>query len=1382
MKNSNSGIIEVIHSGHRKPENGGNGHSGLAPSQADEYFHLIADNARDLIFHVKLMPSYHFDYVSPSSTYITGYTPEEFYADPFLAKKCIHPEDFQLIIDPSIFDSKQKSKPIDIRWTRKDGKVIWAEHMTTLIRDKQGKPESVLIIARDVTERKHMEEEVRVSEEKYRVLFDNLNDAAFLADIETGTIIETNRQGVALLGRSREEIIGMHQSQLHPPEKVEEYRQQFMRHANQGNVSKDDSEVIRKDGTIVLVSVSASTLTINGKACILGVFRDITERKKDEEALLESQKFTNSLLENAPHATVVINPDTSVKYVNPAWEKANGWTLAEVVGMKAPYPWWPAEFKDTFAEGFKEAMTSGSGNGEVIAQKKNGERYWIDMNWAPVTNNGELVYLLINSVDITERMKSQEALRESESRYRSIFESANDIILLMDHEGKIIDINGKVKEIAGYEREDFIGRYLKDLGSILSESSLATVVANFKKRLAGTSIPPYEIEMYKKNGEAINFEINAMPLKINEKVSGDLATLRDITLQKRSMLAIKESEEKFSKAFASSPNAICIINKESKFIEVNESFLRFTGYSREEIIGHTHSDLNLWVNEDDISKMPDIFLETGKIVNLVGKSRRKSGEIRTGLFAAQTIDIGGKECMIQVINDITEQIQAQQALRESEEKFSKAFHASPDMMIITDVENGTYIDVNESFCQCTGYTREELVGHNVNDFDMWVDPAEVEKFTQKLIKDGKVRNEEYRFRKKTGEIRTWLCSSDVVSIGGQTRMLAVAADITERKTSEMALRESEEKFSKAFHASPFSISISRLDDGKFIEVNDSFLKDKGYTRKEIIGHSAKEFNILSNHDEASKKMRQTLIQRGQVNNHQLTFRTKSGHIRTGLISAEIINIKNEPCMLVINNDITQQKLAEEQLRLLSSVTQQVMDATIITDLHFKITYMNQAAQKLFGYTIGEARGKSLDLFNDKPIAQASLREILDKILNGKVWSSLAVKKHKNGRKILCECHMSPLYDEKGQICSFIDVQRDVTKQEEMEAKLQEHKRLIDSILATMPEGVLVIDNEDRILLANKAFHDIFHLYKKTIKNNTLDEVLPEGQFFDLHKAVKSGDKENNTLEFRYQVQDLEKIIYCVIVKMDAERTLLTFSDVSGEREEEEKLYLTDRLASIGEMAAGLAHELNNPLTGILALSQILVSTDIQEEHKEDLECILSEAKRAAGIVKNVLLFARNKTDAAGRSPVNETIKDVLRLREYEQRTGNIKVVTNLEENLPDVPLDKGQLQQVFLNIISNAEAAIKEVDRPGVITVTTQRVNSHVHILFSDNGCGIKKQILPRIFDPFFTTKEIGKGTGLGLSICYSIVVKHGGKISVQSQVNEGTTFTIRLPVVLPES
>jgi C4-dicarboxylate-specific signal transduction histidine kinase len=278
-------------------------------------------------------------------------------------------------------------------------------------------------------------------------------------------------------------------------------------------------------------------------------------------------------------------------------------------------------------------------------------------------------------------------------------------------------------------------------------------------------------------------------------------------------------------------------------------------------------------------------------------------------------------------------------------------------------------------------------------------------------------------------------------------------------------------------------------------------------------------------------------------------------------------------------------------------------------------------------------------------------------------------------------------------------------------------------------------------------------------------------------ALLLGNKTNNALEFRYHAKDIEKIISCRLIKMDGERLLLSFTDISQEREEEEKLYLTDRLASLGEMAAGLAHELNNPLTGIMTLSQLLVNGDMPDDQREDMKCIYDEAKRAANIVKNVLLFARNNNFEYGRASANEAVRDVLRLREYEEKTGNINVVTQLQEDLPVVTIDKFQLQQVCLNIILNAEAAIKETNRPGTLTVRTERVDNHINIMFTDTGCGIKKNILSRIFDPFFTTKEVGKGTGLGLSICYGIITKCGGKIDVQTKVNEGSTFTVRLPI-----
>ncbi len=988
----------------------------------------------------------------------------------------------------------------------------------------------------------------------------------------------------------------------------------------------------------------------NSMTSIDDLNREITERKLTEEKLRESEKFTSSLMENAPHATMVINPDTSIRYVNPAWEELNGWTASEIIGTKAPYPYWPDEFKEEFHEAFEEAMKQGKGNGEIFAQKKNGEIYWINMNWAWVTHNGELQHLLINSVDITEHRRADEAL--------------------------------------------------------------------------------------------------------------------------------KESEEKFSKAFNASPEVITISKLDDGIVlEVNESFTQSTGFAREEVIGRSGKDIGIWSNERDRGKIIRKLKKGGSVRNQEYKFRSKSGKQLTVLLSAEIINIGNEPCLLIATNDITKRKQAEEALIESEAKFSVAFRSSPGLMSISRIKDGKFIEVNDSFVHFTGYSRKELIGHSNDECNMWVDLEERDRMVHLLDKQGKMRHEEFRFRMKSGEIRTWLFSADIINIGGDPCMIAVATDITKRKRAEEALRESEERFSKAFRASPGSMSISRLKDGKFIEVNESFLRDKGFTREEVIGHTSMELGIWKDQNHRQKLL-QMLQEQGRVHNEPTKYRTKTGELRSGYTSAEYISLGNEPCVIFLTTDITQLKQAEEQLRLLSTVTQQVSDSIMIIDADYKITYINQAAQDLFGYTLEEARGNFLGLFDAKPPNEKEKDDIKKIVAGGKVFSSIGTKKCKDGRLIICDCRLSPLYDEESKLFAYLEVQRDITEKKEVEAKLQAQKKLIERILATMPEGVLVIDSTDRILLANEAFRKIFHTGKMSIANKSLNEIIPVSQLLKLYKAAKRGDKANNTLEFRFQVKNVEKRIACVITEMDGGRTLLTFSDVSQEREEEEKLYLTDRLASIGEMAAGLAHELNNPLTGVLALSQLLIGSDIPEEHKEDLQCVYSEAKRAANIVKNVLLFARNNNYENGHASANEVVKDVLRLREYEEKVSNIIALTQLQENLPDIPIDKFQLQQVFLNIILNAEAAIKESNRPGTLTVTTERANNHINIHFKDDGCGIKKQVVPRIFDPFFTTKEIGKGTGLGLSICYGIIMKHGGKISLKTHPNQGTTFTVRMPVL----
>jgi signal transduction histidine kinase len=228
---------------------------------------------------------------------------------------------------------------------------------------------------------------------------------------------------------------------------------------------------------------------------------------------------------------------------------------------------------------------------------------------------------------------------------------------------------------------------------------------------------------------------------------------------------------------------------------------------------------------------------------------------------------------------------------------------------------------------------------------------------------------------------------------------------------------------------------------------------------------------------------------------------------------------------------------------------------------------------------------------------------------------------------------------------------------------------------------------------------------------------------------------------------------------------------------EQQLLMTERLATIGELVSGIAHELNNPLTGVIGFSELLMEREVADDVKEDLTVIAGEAQRAARIVKNLLTFARKHAPVKQASQVNSIIDDVLRLRAYEHKVNNIQVVLKRDPNLPEILTDYFQMQQVFLNIIINAEYFMVGSHGGGTLTIETARVDGVIRTSIADDGPGIPPANVGRVFDPFFTTKDVGKGTGLGLSICHGIITEHGGHIYARSEPGKGATFVVELPV-----
>jgi PAS domain S-box-containing protein len=251
-----------------------------------------------------------------------------------------------------------------------------------------------------------------------------------------------------------------------------------------------------------------------------------------------------------------------------------------------------------------------------------------------------------------------------------------------------------------------------------------------------------------------------------------------------------KSEEKFYKAFRSSPDMVIITSiKDGKFLEVNDSYVKITGYSREELIGHTEAEINMWVDREEANKILRILAEHGKFTNEEIRQRVKSGEIRQWLCSAEILDIDGEPCMIAVAADITERKNAEEALRSSEEKFSKAFRASPQVISISRLSDGTFMEVNDSFTRVFGYKREEIIGRPSPRLNVWISPDDRKKMVQELQKKGRINNEEYRFRTKSGEIRTVLFSAERIDFAGEECLIAVSADITEYKKIEDQARE-----------------------------------------------------------------------------------------------------------------------------------------------------------------------------------------------------------------------------------------------------------------------------------------------------------------------------------------------------------------------------------------------------------------------------------------------------------------------------------------------------------------------------------------------------------------------------------------------------------------
>jgi two-component system, NtrC family, sensor kinase len=241
--------------------------------------------------------------------------------------------------------------------------------------------------------------------------------------------------------------------------------------------------------------------------------------------------------------------------------------------------------------------------------------------------------------------------------------------------------------------------------------------------------------------------------------------------------------------------------------------------------------------------------------------------------------------------------------------------------------------------------------------------------------------------------------------------------------------------------------------------------------------------------------------------------------------------------------------------------------------------------------------------------------------------------------------------------------------------------------------------------------------------------------------------------------------------------IVSLHDITVEKKLEQQIIQSERLAAMGQMIGGFAHELNNPLTGILGMSELLQDNEMPDDARKQLTTLHQQARRAADIVQNLLYFSRPPAPGQSQIDLNELLQRTLHLHAYSLRKSNIAVDFHPQPSLPPIPGDAHQLMQVFLNLMINAEHAIREVRESGTLRIHLAGRSNAVDVMFEDDGPGIPADILPNIFDPFYTTKRPGRGTGLGLSICKAILREHHGNVEAASLPSGGAVFTVTLPV-----
>ena len=963
--------------------------------------------------------------------------------------------------------------------------------------------------------------------------------------------------------------------------------------------------------------------------------------------------------------------------------------------------------------------------------------------------------------------------------------SSDEAIVSSNLDGIVVAWNKSAQDLYGYSAEEMIGR---PIAAVLPEHVHEESLQILRGIAGGQSTARYETVCKRKSGSLAHVSLIVAPARNSKgQIIGYSTIAHDITERRR-----REECEFLASVVESSDDAIIGRSLDGTISAWNPGAEKLFGYSASEAVG---KPIEMLLPAEREKERSDILARIirGEYVNHVETVRVRKDRTKVDVSVTMSAikDRGGAIVgASHIARDITDRIRA----KDVRERLAAVLESSDDAIIGTTLD-GTITSWNPGAENLFGYPASEAVGKSI---EMLLPPERASDESDILARISRGERldhfETVRLQKDGKRIAVSVTISPIRACSGAiVGASRIARDITERRCAEEELRKSEERFNKAFCSNPLAISISTQADGRYLDVNDAFLQILGYKREDVIGRTASKLNFWA---EPSKRMEmlQLLGKNGSVTEFRTQYKTSTGEHRDTEVSAELIELEGQPCVLAITRDITERVRSEKSLREYERVVEGLIDMIVVVDRDYRYIIANRSFLSYRNMEREQVIGHRVDEVLEKDIFESVVKEKMDECFAGKVVQYEMKHDYPNlGERALFASYF-PIAGATG-IERIACVLRDITEHKRAEERLRKSEERFSKAFRQSPLAITISTEADGLYLdANESFLKMTGYTRADVVGHTTSEVgfwaLPSLRVDLLQQLREDGRVTDRPMQFNSSTAELrEAELSWEKIEIEGQPCLLAFMrDITETRRLEAQFLQAQKMEAVGRLAGGVAHDFNNMLSVIIGYSDLsmdLVAPD--SSVKRYLAQIKKASERAAALTRQLLAFSRQQIIFPRILNLNDVVNNVSTML---LRMVGESVSVSFRPTIPigSIKGDPGQIEQILMNLVVNArdamprggniiiETAQAKLDEHYVSEHPGSQTGLHVVLAVTDTGCGIEDSIKTNIFEPFFTTKNIGQGTGLGLSTVYGIVTQSNGSISVESEAGKGTTFKIYFP------